>query len=100
MAITTLALGIGAEAELFELLGVRPIQGRLFTRDEEVEGKADVWLIGWSLWQRRYGGSEDELGKQIDMDGRRAISRTQARVGAPAVSTRSRADARAPSTSR
>jgi putative ABC transport system permease protein len=46
--------------------------GRLYRADEQVAGKADIWVIGWSLWQRRYGGSRDVLGKQIELDGRRA----------------------------
>ncbi len=66
-------LGVRAEAGLFDLLGARPLLGRIYTRDEEVAGKADVWVIGWSLWQRRYGGSRQVLGKQIELDGRRAI---------------------------
>jgi putative ABC transport system permease protein len=65
-------LGIRAEASLFDLLGVRPLVGRTFGADEQVAGKADVWVIGWSLWQRRYGGRRDVLGKQIELDGRRA----------------------------
>ncbi len=65
-------LGARTEAALFDLLGIRPLLGRVYTRDEEVAGKADVWVIGWSLWQRRYGGGRDVLGKQIELDGRRA----------------------------
>ena len=62
--------GAFAEAELFDVLGVRPSQGRLFTSDEENAGKANVVVIGWGLWQRRFGGA-DALGKQLDFDGRR-----------------------------
>ena len=64
--------GVRSEAALFDLLGVRPLLGRVYGVDEEVAGKADVWVIGWSLWQRRFGGSRDVLGKQIELDGRRA----------------------------
>jgi predicted permease len=66
------ALGARTEAELFKVLGSRPLLGRLYTKDEELAGKADVWVIGWSLWQRRYSGSRDVLGKRIEMDGRHA----------------------------
>src|SRR5262249_55110028 len=64
-------LGARAEAELFKVLGARPLLGRLYTKNEELAGKADVWVIGWSLWQRRYGGSRDVLGKR-NRDGRAA----------------------------
>ncbi|HKC88287.1 MAG TPA: ABC transporter permease, partial [Blastocatellia bacterium] len=62
--------GANAEAALFDVLGVKPIQGRLFTKDEEAPGKGDIVVIGWSLWQRRFGGANVE-GKVLDFDGRR-----------------------------
>jgi putative ABC transport system permease protein len=62
--------GAFAEAALFDVLGTRPIQGRVFTSDEEVAGKQNVAVIGWSLWQRRFGGGP-VLGKVLDFDGRR-----------------------------
>src|SRR5215510_348243 len=62
--------GARAEAALFDVLGVKPIQGRLFTKDEEIAGRENVAVIGWGLWQRRFGGG-DVLGKTLDFDGRR-----------------------------
>ena len=59
--------GTYSEAALFDVLGVAPLQGRLFTKDEEAPGKGNVVLIGWRLWQRRFGGG-DILGKQLDFD--------------------------------
>ena len=38
--------GAFAEAALFEVLGVGPAAGRVFTRDEEVAGKENVAVIG------------------------------------------------------
>src|SRR5215831_17458151 len=55
-------LGVRTEAALFEVLGARPLFGRVYSSDEQSEGKADVWVIGWSLWQRRFGGRRDVLG--------------------------------------
>jgi putative ABC transport system permease protein len=62
--------GAFAEASLFEVLGVAPAVGRLFTRDEEAAGKNNVAVIGWGLWQRRFGGA-DVIGKTLEFDGRR-----------------------------
>lgn len=62
--------GVNAEAALFDVLRVKPIQGRLFTNEEETSGKGEVVVIGWSLWQRRFGGANVE-GKVLDFDGRR-----------------------------
>ena len=59
-----------AESALFDVLGAKPILGRLFTKEEETAGKENVAVIGWSLWQRRFGGGA-VLGKALDFDGRR-----------------------------
>jgi putative ABC transport system permease protein len=59
--------GAFAEAALFDVLGVRPIQGRLFTRVEETPGKENVALIGWTLWQRRFGGG-NVVGRTLEFD--------------------------------
>ena len=68
--------GVFAEAALFDVLGVTPIEGRLFTKDEESAGKENVVLIGWGLAQRRFGGVRQAdgasvIGKTLDFDGRR-----------------------------
>ncbi len=62
--------GAFAEAALFDVLGVKPMQGRLFTQKEEAGGPENVIVIGWRFWQRRFGGG-DVLGKILDFDGRR-----------------------------
>jgi putative ABC transport system permease protein len=62
--------GAFAEAELFDVLGTKPIEGRLFTRDEETAGKETVVVIGWGFWQRRFGGGA-AIGHVLDFDGRR-----------------------------
>jgi putative ABC transport system permease protein len=62
--------GAFAEAGLFDVLGAKPIQGRLFTKEEETPGREAVVVIGWGLWQRRFGGG-NVIGKMLDFDGRR-----------------------------
>jgi len=62
--------GAYAEADLFDVLGVTSSQGRLFTADEEIAGKENVVVIGWGLWQRRFGGA-NVIGRTLDFDGRR-----------------------------
>ena len=61
--------GANAEAALFNVLGVGPAAGSLYTRDNEVAGKENVVVIGWGLWQRRFGG-ENAIGRTLDFDGR------------------------------
>jgi len=58
--------GAFAEAQLFDVLGVRPAQGRVFTKEEETPGKEAVVLIGWSLWQRHFGGEKDRKSTRLN----------------------------------
>lgn len=52
-------------AEFFSVLRVSPAMGRAFTSDAEVEGSTKVAVISHQLWQRRFGGSADVIGKHL-----------------------------------
>jgi predicted permease len=53
----------------FDLLKVKPVLGRGF-RPEEVraEGGAPVAVIGYGMWQTRFGGNPNVLGKTIHLN--------------------------------
>ncbi len=53
---------------LFGLLGVQPMLGRVFTEEEDRTG-AQVAIISYRLWQRRYQGDPGAIGKSMLMDG-------------------------------
>jgi putative ABC transport system permease protein len=57
-------------AGLFPLLGVNAIAGRTFTAGEDRAGGAPVAVLSYGLWQRRFGGSREILGKPINLDSR------------------------------
>jgi len=59
-------------AEFFSLFGVRPIAGRAFTRDAERPGNGDVLLISHRVWQERFGGAADVVGRTVRLEGRPA----------------------------
>lgn len=65
-----LVLGRRVTANFFAVLGVQPTLGRVFTVEEE-RTAAPVTLISHGLWQRRYGGARDVIGKEIMMSGQR-----------------------------
>jgi putative ABC transport system permease protein len=48
-----------------QAIGVQPIIGRWFTEAEDNADADRVILISYELWQRRYGGSSDVLGKHL-----------------------------------
>ena len=56
-------------AEFFPILGVKPLLGRLFVRDEDDLGASPVALLAEGFWQRRFGSARDIIGKQIIMNG-------------------------------
>ena len=55
-------------AGLLPLLGVVPAAGRIFLPEEDRVGGAPVAMVSYALWQRRFGGSRDWLGKTIVLD--------------------------------
>jgi putative ABC transport system permease protein len=59
----------GVTAGLFETLGVAPMLGRTFTREEGAPGGSPAVMIGHGLWQRRFGGDPSLLGKAIIVNG-------------------------------
>jgi putative ABC transport system permease protein len=59
-----------ATAGLFPLLGVEAREGRTFLPEEDKPGSAPVVLLTYGLWQRRFGGSKEIIGKPITLDSR------------------------------
>jgi predicted permease len=60
----------GAEvtANLFPILGVRPALGRTFTESEATEGNNRVVILSYGLWQRRFGGDPDIVGRVVTIN--------------------------------
>ena len=51
----------------WSVLGVRPMLGRVFTDDEDLKS-VRVVVISHGLWQRRYGGASDIIGRKISLN--------------------------------
>jgi putative ABC transport system permease protein len=56
-------------ANLFAVLGATPIRGRAFTAQEDIPNGPRVAIIGYGLWQRRYGGDPSMVGRTIQING-------------------------------
>jgi putative ABC transport system permease protein len=61
--------GAYVTANFFQVLQVSPALGRLFTPEEEEFGKHRVVLLSDKLWQRRFAGGADVVGRQIRLGG-------------------------------
>ena len=59
----------GVTANTFATLGARPLLGRGFSDDEDRPGGSPVVVLGYGLWQSRYGGDPRVLGRSIELDG-------------------------------
>jgi predicted permease len=55
-------------ANLLPTLGVRPLIGRLFTAEDDISGAAKTVLLGYRLWQARFGGDPAVLGRKMILD--------------------------------
>ena len=54
----------------FALLDIRPALGRVIRADEGGRGRADpVVVLGYSTWQRRFGGDRSVVGQTVSVNG-------------------------------
>ena len=63
------AWGLRVSASFFDVVGVKPIMGRAFLREEELKGRDREVLLSYGLWQRRYGGDARIVGQTIQING-------------------------------
>ncbi len=57
------------EASFLPTLGIQPLLGRNFTREEDRPGAARVVLLSHGMWQSRFGGSRAIVDQTITIDG-------------------------------
>jgi predicted permease len=62
--------GVDVTDGLFPILGVQPVQGRLFTRADDVPGSPDTVILNYGFWQRKFGGDPSAVGRTIMVDGK------------------------------
>ncbi len=61
--------GLEISPNAFDVLGVRPIQGRSFVSGEGPSGHDRVVILSYGLWQTAFGGEQGMIGKKIVLDG-------------------------------
>jgi predicted permease len=57
-------------ADLFPILGVKPVAGRLFSHSDDQIGAGPVALISAGFWKRKFGSAPDIVGRTMTLDGR------------------------------
>ena len=61
--------GAVVSANLFHLLGVTPLRGRLFTDAEDEPGAGHSVIISDRLWRSEFQGRDDAIGRSLVLDG-------------------------------
>jgi predicted permease len=63
------ATGMELIGNFFEVLGVQPAMGRLFTAQEARAGAHPVALLAYPYWRRQFAADPAIVGKEIDLNG-------------------------------
>jgi len=63
--------GAFVSSDLFPMLGVHPVAGRLFVVEENRAGSAPVVILSHHLWQSRFGADASVVGRSIALDNHR-----------------------------
>jgi putative ABC transport system permease protein len=64
--------GMAVTPEYFSVVGLEPVLGRTFVAADTRPSAAPVLMIGYELWQRRFGGDPAVLGRSVRVNGRDA----------------------------
>src|SRR5579864_5366326 len=54
----------------FSLMRAKPLLGRVFLPEEQIDGKDYEIILSYGFWQQRFSGDRSVVGKQIDVSGR------------------------------
>jgi len=57
--------GMPVTRDYFRVMGLQPVLGRTFTESEGRSGSAPVVIIGYDLWQRKFNGDPNVIGKPM-----------------------------------
>ena len=55
---------------LLPILGIQPLRGRWFTRQDDSPGSPATVMLTYGYWQRRFGGQASAIGRTLMVDGK------------------------------
>src|SRR5688572_16851453 len=61
--------GARVSSSLFPLLGTQAMMGRVFTSDEDQQGKPTTAILSYGFWQRHFAGDMQVVGKTLSLNG-------------------------------
>jgi predicted permease len=60
--------GVWVAGNFFQMLGIQPQLGRLFTAEETVQGGRPAVLLSYAFWQRQFAGNPAIVGQAITLN--------------------------------
>ena len=57
--------GLAVTYDFAATLGIRPVLGRTFTKEEDGPAPSRVVMLGYGLWQSRFAGARDVVGQAL-----------------------------------
>src|SRR5262245_54918811 len=63
-------IGVPVSANMFPLLKVQPVLGRVLLPAEDRPGESPVVLLSYRLWQRRFNGDPKAVGETLALNGK------------------------------
>jgi predicted permease len=61
--------GARVTSSVFPLLGAQPLLGRVFTSEDDGQGKPPVAILSYGFWQRHFGNDQTVVGKTLNLSG-------------------------------
>ena len=62
--------GLDVTDGIIPLLGIPPMLGRSFTREDDSPGSPDTVMLTYGFWKKKFGGSPNAVGQSIILDGK------------------------------
>ncbi len=60
---------VAATDNFFDVFAVRPLLGRTYLPGEDENGKNDVVVLSYEVWQQDFGGLDSVIGRHVRLDG-------------------------------
>ena len=61
--------GLAVTSEILPVLGVEPMLGRVFSRQDDAPSSRATVILTYGYWQRRFGGDPSVIGRPLLVDG-------------------------------
>lgn len=77
--------GMGVSKDYFQVTGLEPEFGRTFEESDTVAGATPVIILGYDVWQRKFDGDPDIIGKTLSMSRRETFQAIPYRFTPPTI---------------